>query len=167
MSKRRRLGQHIGIEPLGLAHLLPRAMWALPQMWRLDFTKRNHIPSDFVPHGAAAVVRALDGRLRFPVWDGQQFHGDVGERLGLKARYSTSEFTILCAVPGAEVHTPANLEYKTWCLGDYCPPQYNFPPDWDVLGQIAPTTSTHTTCKSRSNRPDRERFTSYDHHITS
>ncbi|KAM0794957.1 hypothetical protein BDR22DRAFT_921316 [Usnea florida] len=55
-------------------------------LWRLDFNKRNQIPGDFVPHGAAAVVRGQDRGLRFPVWDRIQFHGDVGVRLGLKQK---------------------------------------------------------------------------------
>ena len=40
-----------------------------------------------------------DGRLRFPVWDRIQFHGDVGVRLGLKHKYTQAEFTVLCTVP--------------------------------------------------------------------
>ena len=53
-------------------------------LWRLDFTKTNELPRDFTPHGAAAVIRSIDGSRRFSVWDGLQLHGDIGERLGLK-----------------------------------------------------------------------------------
>ena len=121
---------------------LASGMTARHDKWRLDFTKRHHIAGNFVPHGAAAVVRDKDNRLRFPVWDGKQFHGDVGERLHLKAKYSAAEFTILCAGPHAEVRTPTSTSYKTWCLGDYCPPQYKFPEDWDVLARLPPSNVT-------------------------
>ena len=109
--------------------------------WRLDFSERNQLPEDNIPHGAAAVVRAADGRLRFPVWDGMQLHGDLGERLGLKRKYSWAEFLDLCDAPDAETNLAAGDDYKTWCLGDHCPPDYTFPPDWDVLGQLPPALS--------------------------
>ena len=35
-----------------------------------------------------SVVRAKDGKLRFPVWKTFQLHGDLGTRLGLKRKHS-------------------------------------------------------------------------------
>ena len=84
----------------------------------------------------AAVVRDKDKRLRFPIWDRNQFHGDVGERLKLKQRYTQVEFDARCADPSSEVRPPINDGFKAWCLGDFCPPHYRCPPDWDVLAQL-------------------------------
>ena len=83
--------------------------------WRLDFNKQGQLPEDFTPHGAAAVVRARDGRLRLPIWDGYQLHGDVGERLGLTRKHSQADFIALCATPGAETHVAADNIYD--CAG--------------------------------------------------
>ena len=98
-------------------------------MWRMDFNKRGQIPLNFTPHGMAAVVRDKEKRLRFPIWDGYQFHGDVGERLHLKHRYTQAQFDAKCADPGAEARHPVNNEFRSWYLGDLCPPQYRCPPD--------------------------------------
>ncbi|KAM0804385.1 hypothetical protein BDR22DRAFT_818035 [Usnea florida] len=44
----------------------------------LDFNKTGQLPRDFTPHGAAALIRAANGELRFPVWDECQLHGGIG-----------------------------------------------------------------------------------------
>ena len=54
--------------------------------WKLDFAKSGNLATNFLPHGAAAVVRDTNGILRFPVWGMYQLHGDLGERLGLTAK---------------------------------------------------------------------------------
>lgn len=64
-------------------HLLRLDVKKRGERWRLDFNKDGLLAGDFIPHGAAAVVKDKTGTLRFPVYQKWQLHGDLGERLGL------------------------------------------------------------------------------------
>ena len=48
---------------------------------KLDFSKPGALGQNCTPTGAAAVVRDRNGKLRFPIWNCFQLHGDVGARL--------------------------------------------------------------------------------------
>ena len=108
--------------------------------WKLDHSKDGWLAGNFTPQGAAAVVRDTYGQLRFPVWNGYQLHGDVGERLGLKKKYGKQEWIELMALSTSETRLGINSDNDTeyWCLGDMCPWEYQFPRDWDVLGDLPP-----------------------------
>ena len=68
-------------------------------------------------------------------------HGDVGERLGLIRKRTPAQFIALCDARDSERR---NIGTKTWCLGDPCPADYTFPPNWDVLGDLPPMLSLVT-----------------------
>ena len=87
--------------------------------WKLDFSKTALLAQNFTTHGAAAVVRDTEGKLRLPVWHGFQLHGDLGERLGLTA----AQFWTLLVKPISEAHIAgmSQKDAQTWCLGDLCP----------------------------------------------
>ena len=115
--------------------------------WKLDFSKTGWLAQNFTPHGAAAVVRDKFGRLRFPVWHGWQLHGDLGARLGLTHRHTAAQFRALLEDPHSEARkTRGNpKDGQTWCLGDICPDEYQFPQYWDVLGELPPVKRLKTT----------------------
>ena len=97
--------------------------------FKLDLNKESNIATNFTCHGAAATVKGKDGRRRFAVWDGYELHGDVGERLGLKNRLTSKEWTDLLSEthPGAQVKDASNRKVHHWCLDNVCPTGYIFP----------------------------------------
>ena len=122
-------------------HALRLSLKKRNEYWKLDFNKDGFLAQDFTPHGAAVVFIDSKGRRRFPVWMGYQLQGGLGERLELVRKYTPSQFRGLLANPNSEAQvspTRYNSKAQDWCLGDKCPPDYQFPPDWDVLGVLPP-----------------------------
>ena len=108
--------------------------------WKLDFTREGWLARNFTPHGAAAVRKDSLGRLRFVIWNGYELHGVVGERLGLPRKVPLAQLRGFENIVGPEAHIApiGDKDSQNWCLGNVCPADYQFPPDWDVLGQIPP-----------------------------
>ena len=108
--------------------------------WKLDFTREGWLARNFTPHGAAAVRKDSLGRLRFVIWNGYELHGDIGERLGLPKKVPVAQLRGFENIVGPEAHIApiGDKDSQSWCLGNVCPAEYQFPMDWDVLGQLPP-----------------------------
>ncbi len=105
--------------------------------WRLDFNAEGKLAQNFTPHGAPALM-THDGKRHFAVVDGFQLHGDVGERMGLAARLSSTKWKELRQEHYPEAKATAGKKLIYTCPGDECPEEFQLPTDWDAQGQLPP-----------------------------
>ncbi|KAF6218240.1 hypothetical protein HO133_006201 [Letharia lupina] len=66
--------------------------------------------------------------------------GDVGERMGLTRKMSTTAWKNLRdrLHPNQPTKDAKGKTIQYWCLGDICPDEYVILGDWDVLGNLPP-----------------------------
>ena len=119
--------------------------------WRLDFNADGKLAQNFTPHGAPALM-THNGKRRFAVVDGFQLHGDVGERMGLAARLSSTKWKELRQEHYPEAKTAVKKLIYT-CPGDECPDEFQLPTDWDAQGQLPPRKKPRIEESSAEKKP--------------